>query len=280
MFALYLAHTYLSTFDDQYPAVNDPLRTVAMAYRLLEIVEEGSEKKAVKVQVSIREMSDDLIDSLIVPDEVETSNELASGSLLVDTSKRDLFSVLFYLRKYTPQERVTGVLNLYLTGFKQGYTFVSTLSKLFPKIVFTIYEKTPVKISGRAIRVVAKLLTAKDLRETKDMNVVLFSNTTTNNAILNSFKGWCVVLQGSTTYVPIETYCTLFTTGRENIAYSVYDESRKNDIEGTKKLTDRVKLYIREIDSKLRDTKRWMYSVGGTTLSFDEAALKYLSGSK
>lgn len=299
MFGLYLANKYLSSFTDDYPIPTDSLATLAMCIRLMEIVEAGSETQATKTQVMSRPFSEAMIDALIVPASAEVTTEVVSSTLAVDQSKRDLFSVLFYLRKYTPAKRVQG-LNLYLIGFK-SYTFLTTLAKLFPRVTFTVQQKVVTSVPKASnIVTVAKILTPRDA-STLGEKVVLFSNLSSNDAMLNSFKRECVVLQGTTSYIPVETYSTCFTGGSESVAYSVYDETRKKSgvstqgegttrkstegaLQGEKRdadsLREVVKQYSRQLEIEYRDMRKWMYTIGGTTVSYDEAALRYLTNMK
>ena len=270
MFALWLADNYLSTFTDQYPITTDPLRTLGMAYRFVEIVEEAT-RQAVDVPTIDKSFSIDLLNVLVVPEIIEEQAlEVASSSLDVNESKRDLFSVLFYLRHYKPDERLTeGRITLILTEFK-NYSFVTQIAKLYPQIVFTIYEKVaPGLTKTKNVSLSGKRLVVRDAGAIKDPGTIIFSNSKANNAIMAAFKNEFIALVGSTTYTPVDTFSALFTRGSESIAYSVYDGTRKTDNEGAKKLRERVKQHSRQLEENYRDTKKWKYD----GLSFDEAAL-------
>lgn len=280
MFALWLANSYLSTFPDQYPT-NDARQTLAMAIRLLELLEAGSEAGVGRVETMTRAYEETMLDALIVPGVVAapTGVEVASGSLAVDQSKADLFAVLFYLRKYTPEVRMPG-LNLYLTGFS-NYSFLSTIAKMHAKIQFIVYGK-PSEVAtvpkGPKTASVNKVLTAETIRSAikGKTKLALFSRRPTNDALIGAFEGEAVALSGTTSYVPVETYCTVFSGGASPVAWSVFDGPRKKDATATTDLKERVKLHTQEIAREYRDTRRWAYTLEGATLSYDEASLRWL----
>lgn len=279
MFALWLANSYLSMFPDQYPT-NDARQTLAMAIRLLELLEEGSEAGARQVQMTERAYDETMLDALIVPAVVAASTEVevASAATVTDQSKADPFAVLFYLRKYTPEKRMPG-LNLYLTGFS-NYAFLSTLTKMYPKVRFIVYGK-PSEVStvpkAPNTSSVNKVLTAAVIRDTikAKTKLALFSKLRSNDALLVAFEGEAVALAGTTTYVPVETYCSVFS-GASPVAWSVFDGPRKKDAAAATEIKERVKLYTQEIAREYRDTRRWAYTLDDATLSYDEASLRWL----
>ncbi|CAH6421317.1 Hypothetical protein POVR2_LOCUS344 [uncultured virus] len=273
MFSLWLADKYLRTYTSQYPILNDPLRTLGMAYRLIEIVEEGT-KKAVEQLVVSRQFTLELLDRVLLPDKLEESNlELVSGSLDVNASKRDLFSVLYYLKSHKPE----GLKLLVLTGFKSGYAFVRDLAALYPLMKIAVYEKSaPTAPKGlKNVTVAGKQLLASNVK-TVDELATIYSNlstTNSNNALMSAWKGDFVSLAGTSTYKPTETYLALYTRGVESVGYSVYLRTRESATEDTKTLRERVKKYARQLEGEYRDTKKWKYE----GVSYDQAALDAVS---
>jgi len=109
----------------------------------------------------------------------------------------------------------------------------------------------------------------------------LFSTLKTNNLLVSAFKGECVVIQGTTAHTPRDIYSACFTSGRESIAYSIIPAEEKATAtpQQVSELNERVNRYSRELELNYRDTRRWKYTLEGSTneLSFDEATLSYLN---
>ena len=281
MFALWLVDRYLSTFPDQYPVPGNPLQSLGMAHLLLEMIEDTTrEKKLESIKKEDQQLTQRSLDSLIVPAEVRTDLELVSGTTMVDSTKRDLFSVLLFLSKYRPGMTT----KLYLTGFK-NYGFLKRAAEIHSKkVTFSVYEKsnnTVPQVTG--VRNEKVGLTVSFLTSINDPTVVCFSDLRSNKQVLSSFSGQVVTRAGTSKFLPRQTYCTLFTGGRESGAYSVYDALKRGEKrienEAAVEIEKNVKYYSRFLESEFRDTKKHGYTLAGKSgsFSYDSAALELVS---
>jgi hypothetical protein len=283
MLCLYLAARYLSVFQMYFPA-KDSLTTLAMCLRFCDILESNTSKistqlgPAITGNIEIRHFTVKMLQLLAVPENfIPAETSPTTANIPNNLIKRDLSSILIFLNT-GGSITSTSTDHIYITGYKD-YTFIDTLSKLYPKATFKIWEPTVKVVTGGNVFHEKIALTPDKIKNYKDKNpLILISNLKNNDALLKYFNGAAMVVSGSTSFEPSFTFVSCYVNPSISSGYIVVGSNVSLSRSKLTENKNKLKFYGEYIESHYRDPKKWAYYINdtSTTYTFDDALMEYL----